>query len=216
MGGVVEAQIARAVTAVTRRDSMIAPRIVDQDLEVDRYEQDVQEQVERMFALRQPVAQDLRFTMSAIQIAGYLERAGDLAASIARRAIVLCEMREVPGLYSLPKLGDAAHTMLRDAVDAYRDRNTEKAVDVRHRDRELDDMYVALCRELLTHMLEDPQRISPGVHLLFVAKNMERIADHATNIAELVEYITTGTRVSDDRPRGESFPVDAPPPAEDP
>lgn len=215
MGGLVEAQIARAVTAVTQRDSEVAPRIIDQDSEIDRYEKDLQEQVERLFALRQPVAQDLRLTISAIQIAGYLERAGDLAASMARRAIVLCETREVPGLYALPKLGDASHTMLKDALDAYRDRDVEKAKAIRLRDRELDDMYVALCRELLTHMLEDPHRITPGVHLLFVAKNLERIADHATNIAELVDYVMTGTRASDDRPRGRTFLIEGDPPGDE-
>ncbi len=215
MGGLVEAQIARAVTAVAQRDSESATRIIEQDSEIDRYEQDIQEQVERLFALRQPVAQDLRMTISAIQIAGYLERAGDLAASMARRSIVLCETREVPGLYALPKLGDASHTMLKDALDAYRDRNVDQAKSIRYRDRELDDMYVALCRELLTHMLEDPHRITPGVHLLFVAKNLERIADHATNIAELVDYVTTGTRASEDRPRGRGFLMEGAPSPDD-
>ncbi len=217
MGGLVEAQVARAVTAVTQRDSRAAARIVDQDAEIDRCEQHIQDQVERLFALRQPVAQDLRLTISAIQIAGNLERAGDLAASMARRVVVLCETREVPGLYALPKFGDASHTMLRGALDAFRDRDIRQAKAIRHRDRELDDMYGGLCRELLTHMLEDPHRITPGVHLLFVAKNLERIADHATNIAELVDYVMIGTRASEDRLRGQdmlmggrSAPDDAP------
>ncbi len=205
MGGLVEAQVARAVTAVTQRDSAAAERIIEQDSEIDRCEENVQDQVEQLFALRQPVAHDLRLTISAIQIAGNLERAGDLAASMARRVMVLCETREVPGLYALPKFGDASHTMLRGALDAFRDRDIEHAKIIRHRDRELDDMYSGLCRELLTHMLEDPHRITPGVHLLFVAKNLERIADHATNIAELVDYVMVGTRASEDRPRGQDM-----------
>lgn len=218
MGGLVEAQTSRAVAAFVRRDSEAAAQVLRQENEVDSHELVVQQQVERIFALRQPVAQDLRCVLAALQTATNLERVGDLAESIAKRSILLAETREVPGLWIFPRFGAAAHDMLRDVLDSYGNRDEEKAKSVWGRDAELDEMYGSICRELMTHMIEDPRRITPGVHLLFIAKNLERIADHATNIAELVDYMLTGDRALDERPRGNVDDVEGPssPPPENP
>lgn len=210
MGGLVEAQTSRAVAACVRRDSGIAAQVLKREHEVDSHEQAIQEQVERIFALRQPVAQDLRCVLAALQIGTNLERAGDLAESVARRSILLCETWEVPGLWIFPRFGAAVHELLRDVLDSYGERDEKKAKSVWVRDAELDDMYASICRELMTHMIEDPRRITPGVHLLFIAKNLERIADHATNIAELVDYVLTGGRVVEERPRGNVEDVEGP------
>lgn len=210
MGGLVEAQTSRAISSCFQRDSGTAAEVLRKEHEVDSHEQAILEQVERIFALRQPVAQDLRCVLAALQTATNLERVGDLAESIAKRSIVLCEIQEVPGLWIFPRFGAAAHDMLRDVLDSYGNRDEKKAKSVWTRDAELDDMYASICRELMTHMIEDPRRITPGVHLLFIAKNLERIADHATNIAELVDYMLTGDRTVDGRPRGNVEDVEGP------
>ncbi len=210
MGGLTEAQVSRAVSAAVKRDSNCAELVLGHEPEIDRHEQMIQEQVERIFALRQPVAQDLRIVLAALQISSDLERVGDLAVSVAKRSIVLSETPEVPGLGILPRFGSATLSMLHDVLDSYGNRNEQQAQSVWERDAELDNMYASICRELLTHMMEDPRQITPGVHLLFIAKNFERIADHATNIAEDINYVLAGIRVIDERPRGNVEDVEGP------
>ena len=156
-----------------------------------------------MLALRQPMARDLRSVVGALRIASDVERIADYAANVAKRAIALSQMAPVRPVFQIPRMGAVARDMTRDVLDAYVTRNVEKAIEVWNRDEELDEMYSSLFRELLTYMMEDPRNITASTHLLFIAKNIERIGDHATNIAETVHYLVVGTPLRGVRPKGD-------------
>ena len=210
MGGLVEAQVATATIAVVEQDVDAAARTVEQDPAVDALEREVESFVIRLLALRQPVAQDLRQIVAALKMTSDFERIGDYAANVAKRSIVLSQ-------FSLPfKLGGLAHMArlvqesLKLTVDAVGDADADKAIQVWRSDDAVDDIYTAIFRELVTYMMEDPRQITPCTHLLFIAKNLERIGDHATNIAERVHYAVTGEMLPPARPRG-GFTTEATP-----
>jgi phosphate transport system protein len=203
MGGLAEAQVASAVDAVARRDVALSEAVVGRDERLDLLEADIEKRCIKLVALRQPMANDLRRTLSAIKIAGNLERCGDLAKSIAKRALVLTETEPVtPLTRSIERMGKLVTSRLRDVLDAYSTGDLNRAVAVWQRDQEVDEHYNSLFRELLTYMMGDPRTITPCAHLLFVAKNLERIGDHATNIAEIIHYELTGEPLSSPRPKG--------------
>ena len=207
LGGLAESQLGDAVDAVVRRDPALATKVLQQDDRLDEIEADVEQKAIRLIALRQPMANDLRKTMAAMKIASNLERCGDLAKNIAKRTLVLSEVEPVPALNrSIERMGRLVEARLKEVLDAYISNDAERAMEVWRRDEEVDEHYNSLFRELLTYMMADPRTITPCAHLLFVAKNLERIGDHATNIAEIVHYEITGEQVSSaDRPRADDL-----------
>jgi phosphate transport system protein len=204
MGGLAEGQLAAAIEAVMKRDSALAARVVEGDAQVDRLEQDVDGLVVRLLALRQPMARDLREILAALRIASDLERICDYAANVAKRSIVLNQSPPVRPVYTLPRMVKLAQALTKDVLDSYVARDADKALIVWARDEELDEMYSSLFRELLTYMMEDPRNITACTHLLFMAKNVERIGDHATNIAETVYFLVNGTPLTQARPKRDS------------
>jgi phosphate transport system protein len=207
LGGLAEAQLGDAVDAVVRRDPALATKVLQQDDRLDEIEADIEQKAIRLIALRQPMANDLRKTMAAMKIASNLERCGDLAKNIAKRTLVLSEIEPMPALNrSIERMGRLVETRLKEVLDAYISNDPERAMEVWRRDEEVDAHYNSLFRELLTYMMGDPRTITACAHLLFVAKNLERIGDHATNIAEIVHYEITGEQVSPaDRPRSDDL-----------
>ena len=187
MGGLAEAQVADAIDSVARLDAM---------------HRDIEKRAIRLIALRQPVASDLRKTLSAMKLAVDLERTGDLAKNIGKRALILADGAPLqPLTRSIERMGRLVSTRLRDVLDAYTAAEVDRALAVWSTDDEVDEHYNALFRELLTYMMGDPRTIGACTHLLFMAKNLERIGDHATNIAETVHYEITGDEILGDRPR---------------
>ncbi len=192
MGEIAVAQLEAGMDVLERRDSEAARQVIAADTEIDALELEVGHDVVRLLALRQPMARDLREILAALRIASDIERIGDYAANAAKRSIALNEspaIAPVPGLNALARL---AAELLREVLLAYRDRDGDRALAVRARDAELDAMYTSLFRELLTYMAEDPRSISSSIHVLFIAKNLERVGDHATNIAENIWFIIHG------------------------
>ncbi len=204
MGGLAEAQLADAIDAIARRDTSRAEGAVGGDKRIDELQQQVEDQALKVLALRQPMAVDLRETLAAIKSASELERIGDLAKNIAKRAIVLNREPPIRLTQSLARMGGQALAQLKLVLDAYSDRDAEAAEAVWRRDGEIDEMYNSLFRELLTYMMEDPRTIGLCTHLLFVAKNIERTGDHATNIAEVVYHMVTGGHLATDRPKADT------------
>ncbi|MGV8929915.1 MAG: phosphate signaling complex protein PhoU [Brevundimonas sp.] len=212
MGGLAEAQVADAVDSVARRDVALGRAVVDRDARLDAMHRDIERKAIRLIALRQPVASDLRRTLASMKLAMDLERTGDLAKNIAKRGLVLAEGEPLqPLTRSIERMGKLVSMRLRDVLDAYAAGEIERAVAVWNTDDEVDEHYNALFRELLTYMMGDPRTITAGTHLLFMAKNLERIGDHATNIAETIYYEVTGQEFSGERPRWNPAPDDAPP-----
>ncbi len=206
MGGLAEAQVADAVEAVARRDVALAQSVVQRDHKLDELEKDVERKCIRLIALRQPMANDLRKTVAAMKIATSLERTGDLAKNIAKRAMVIAEAEPMsPLTRSIERMGKLVSSRLRDVLDAYKGGRQDLAQSVWVSDTEVDEHYNALFRELLTYMMGDPRTISASTHLLFMAKNLERIGDHATNIAEHIHYELTGEDYVEDRPKGDTL-----------
>ncbi len=203
MGGMAESLLQGAIDAVVRRDSGLAARIIEGDRRIDDFERQIEAEAVRILALRQPVGVDLRLAVSAIRIAIDLERIGDLAKNIAKRALVLNAERPVRLTQGLVQMGRQCLVQLKAVLDAYAARSPDAALDVWRRDEEIDEHYNSLFRELLTYMMEDPRTIGLATHLLFVAKNLERIGDHATNVAELVYYQSTGRNVNEERPKSD-------------
>lgn len=204
MGGITESQVALAAEAIMNRDTAAATRAVEADPRVDALERDVEQLVIRMLALRQPMASDLRLIVAALKMTGDLERVGDYAANVAKRAIVLAQFSLPYSLAAIANMARLVQEGLKNVIDAIGERDTEKAVQVWRSDQMVDDLYTAIFRELITYMMEDPRNITPCTHLLFIAKNLERIGDHATNIAENLYYAVTGEVLPDTRPKGDS------------
>ncbi|RCK47671.1 PhoU family transcriptional regulator [Thalassospira profundimaris] len=201
MGGLAESQLISAIRAISKRDSELAEQVIVSDLRIDKLEQEVQDFAVRVLALRQPMADDLRQVVTALKLSNDLERIGDLAKNIAKRAQVLNQIPPIRPVQVIPNMARLAQEIIKDVLDAYIENDAEKAQRVWARDQEVDDMYNSLFRELLTYMMEDPRNITASTHLLFIAKNIERIGDHATNIAETIYY----------RIKGEDLPVDGRP-----
>ena len=210
MGGLVESQITATVAAITNRDSAAAEKIISNDQEIDDLEISVERQVVKMLALRQPMADDLRAVIGALRISSDLERMGDLAANIAKRTIALASLEQFPTLPGLRSMASAVQGMMKDSLDAYVDNDHEKAMKTWHDDQRVDELYNSIFRELLTYMFEDPKRLTACAHLLFVAKNMERIGDHVTNICEIIHYHSTGERTMGERPKADTTPLHTP------
>jgi phosphate transport system protein len=204
MGGLAEHILGNAFDALEKRDPRLAESVVQSDRQIDAFQREVEEQVITMIARRQPMANDLRHIMAALRITGDLERIGDLAKNIAKRALAIAnENYPTPLMSGLRHMVERALQQLKDVLDAYAERNPETAVRVWREDEQVDAMYNSVFRELLTYMMEDPRNIGLCTHLLFGAKNIERIGDHTTNIAETVHYMVRGTPIADDRPKGD-------------
>jgi phosphate transport system protein len=201
MGGMAETQLAAAIEAVSKRDSDLAGEVIENDTKVDELEHEVEALVVRLLALRQPMARDLRQIVAALKTATDLERICDYAANVAKRSIVLNQSAPVKPVYALPRMGALCQAMVKDMLDAYVERDADKALSVWLRDEELDEMYTSLFRELLTYMIEDARNITPCTHLLFMAKNLERIGDHTTNIAETLYFLVHGKPLAQIRPK---------------
>ena len=208
MGGLAEAQLDSALQALVRRDSELATRVVAADAQLDELEQEVQHFTVRMLALRQPVASDLRHIVAALKIASEIERIGDYAANIAKRSIVLNHLPAVQPVTAVLHMARIVQQVLKDILDAYVERDLEEAIRVWNRDEEVDEIYTGLFRELLTYMMEDPRTITACTHLMFMAKNIERIGDHATNMAEVLHFVVAGTPIKGTRPKGNSIGVE--------
>ncbi len=207
MGGLVETAISQASRALEERDIELAKEIRAADKQIDRLEEKVNEDVARVIALRAPTASDLRTVLSVMKISANLERCGDYAKNLAKRTSVLVEMQPVGGTAkSVRRMAREVELMLKDVLDAYIQRDVHLAEQVRQRDQEVDQMYNALFREFLTHMMEDPRNITATMHLHFIAKNLERTGDHVTSIAEQVIYLVTGKRPEESRPKGDKTP----------
>jgi len=203
MGGMAESQLADAIDAVTKRDSELAAQVIQADDKVDQLERDLDNLAVRLLALRQPMARDLREVVAALKIASDLERICDYAANVAKRSIALAQSPPIQPAHALPRMAQLALLLVKDVIDAYVERDPDKALDVWNRDEELDEMYSSLFREFLTYMMEDPRNIGVYTHLLFMAKNIERIGDHATNIAEDLYYLVYGRPLDQVRPKGD-------------
>lgn len=202
MGGLAESLLASAIQAVATRDIDLAAQVVESDDQVDGLEHEVATFTVRLLALRQPMASDLRNIIAALKISSDLERIADYAANVAKRVIALSEKPTVKPVSRIPRLGREVQQMIKDVLDAFVEGDVDKAIRVWEHDREVDEMYDSLFRELLTYMMEDPRSITACTHLLFVAKNIERIGDHITNIAEDIYYLVEGQPWTKARPKG--------------
>jgi phosphate transport system protein len=211
MGSLAELELQNAVQALVRRNAELGHQIVQDDVRIDELEQNATAQVVRLLALRQPMASDLREIVAALKIASDLERIGDYAANIGKRVVALSQTPPFKLPAALPRMGWLAQQNMRDTLAAYAERNPEKALRAWQADEELDETYSSLFRELLTHMMEDPRNIGSCTHLLFIAKNIERIGDHATNTAETVYFMVLGEPIGTARPKGDSSSYMPPP-----
>lgn len=205
MGGQAERLVADGVTSLIRRDVTLAQKVVLVDATVDQMQREIEERAILVIAKRQPVASDLREIVAAIRIANDLERIGDLAKNVGKRVVAIeGEYHPAKLVRGVEHISDLVLEQLKEVLDAYAARNEAKAVEVWGRDGAIDTMYTSLFRELLTYMMEDPRNISVCTHLLFCAKNIERIGDHATNIAEIVYYMVTGQNLPETRPKADA------------
>lgn len=204
MGGLAENALGQAFDALEKRDPNLAEAVIESDKAIDRLQREIDEQVVKMIARRQPLADDLRHVIAALRITSDLERIGDLAKNTAKRALAISqEPYPKPLMSGLRNMVERALRQLKDVLDAYAERNSELALAVWREDEQIDAMYNSIFRELLTYMMEDPRNIGLCTHLLFGAKNIERIGDHTTNIAEIVQYLVHGQSILDDRPKGD-------------
>jgi phosphate transport system protein len=209
MGGLVEDAILNAAKSLETRDEELAEEVRDRDRVIDDLEQQINEEAARVIALRAPTAVDLRLILSIIKLSGNLERIGDYAKNIAKRTTVLAQMSQVNGApSSLRRMAKEVERMLKDALDAYIQRDADLAQEVIHRDHDVDQMYNALFREFLTFMMEDPRNITACMHLHFIAKNIERMGDHVTSICEQVVYLVTGEVPEERRPKADKTSLD--------
>ncbi len=205
MGGLVESALSDAARALETQDETLADQVRRNDAAIDALEEEVNSECARLIALRAPIAGDLRTVLTVMKIATSLERCGDYAKNLAKRALVLGTMAQIPGAAgAIRRMARQVGLLLKDALDAFVTRDAGLAEEVRQRDHEVDQMYNALFREFLTHMMEDNRNISACMHLHFIAKNIERVGDHATSIAEQVIYLATGALPGEARPKAEA------------
>jgi len=201
MGGLAEAAIADSMRALVNRDVETARRVIEDDKKLDALEAEIERLAVQVIALRAPMANDLREVVAALKIAGIVERIGDYAKNIAKRVSAIDEGRNLKPLSLLPEMARMTGDMLHSVLDAFAARDAQKAAEVCERDKAVDDFHNSIFRTLLTFMMEDPHNITPATHLLFIAKNLERIGDHTTNVAEMVYFAATGTHLGE-RERG--------------
>ncbi len=203
MGGNAEKMVSEAVDALANADTVLAHQVVAADPRLDALQREIEDLAVMTIARRQPVAVDLRELIGVIRVAGDLERVGDLAKNIAKRTIKIGVESRVPrAIVGIRHMNEVATELMKDVLDAYAQRDAERAREVWERDVDLDALEDSVFRDLLTHMMEDPRNISFCAHMLFCSKNIERIGDHATNIAETVVYLVTGETMPSERPRG--------------
>jgi phosphate transport system protein len=204
MGGHAERMVEQAVAALVNADPGLAQKVIRDDAVLDEGQREIDDKAIIIIAKRQPMATDLREIVGAIRISADLERVGDLGKNVAKRVVAVIDGRQPTSLFrGLEALANLALTQLKEVLDVYASRSVDRIGFVRDRDDQIDAMYTSLFRELLTYMMEDPRNITPCTHLLFCAKNIERIGDHATNIAETIYYIVTGDQMPADRPKGD-------------
>jgi phosphate transport system protein len=204
MGGLAEQQISDAIDALDRRDAMLAQQVIASDVQIDALQREIEEKVILTIARRQPMAVDLREIVGALRISNDLERIGDLAKNIAKRVLALdSEFRSQKVMRGVEHMAELVLAQIKDVLDAYARRDAQKAIAVWRSDEGVDAVNNSLFRELLTYMMEDPRNISICIHLLFCAKNIERMGDHATNIAETVYYMVEGRTLGEERPKGD-------------
>lgn len=208
MGELSQTQLAGAIDALLLRDTAVAARVVREDFEVDELEREVDARAIRVLALRQPIARDLRHVLSALRIGIEFERICDFAANIAKRAIALNAHSPDEWINEIAELGNLALKQLASVVASFRERDPNKALAVWAQDEVIDDTHTGIYRRLIDYMKLDPARVPIGAHLLFIAKNIERIGDHATNIAESVYYLITGETLAGPRPKGDKSSMD--------
>jgi phosphate transport system protein len=201
MGGLAEDQLANAMTALVKRDTRLADKIIQGDEKIDLLELSVEEKAILTIAKRQPMARDLREIMVAIRVSSDLERIGDLAKNLAKRTHAIADPLPRKLAVGLTRMGELALAQLKNVLDAYATRDSEKAMDVWQHDEDIDALYNSIFRELLTYMMEDPRMIGVCTHLLFATKNIERIGDHSTNIAENIYFLVHGKPLRDERPK---------------
>ncbi len=202
MGGLAEKLVADSITALLTRDTVLARKVIETDRVVDRMQQTIEEQAILTIARRQPMAVDLRAVVAALRVSNDLERIGDLAKNTAKRVGAIEGDFRSPKLFGgINHMSELVLAQLKQVLDAYAQRDNVRATEVWRHDGEVDALYTSLFRELLTYMMEDPRNIGFCTHLLFAAKNVERIGDHATNIAETVHFLVTGQMLADDRPK---------------
>jgi phosphate transport system protein len=197
MGGLAEHAIEEAMRCLTQRDVEAAAHVVENDKKLDALEIETERRAVQLIALRAPMASDLRDVVAALKISGVVERIGDYAKNIAKRVPLLDNVAKIEPLSLLPEMARICIEMVHNVLDAFVERDADAAIRVCERDSAVDDFYDSIFRTLLTHMMENPQNIGQSAHLLFVAKNLERIGDHATNIAEMVYYAATGEHMTD-------------------
>jgi len=209
MGGLVEDAIRNGAKSLKNRDEEQAEQVRRADKAIDALEEQINQECALLLALRQPAASDLRTVLTVMKIAGNLERVGDYAKNMAKRTTVLVHMQPIDGAGgAIRRMAKEVQLMLSDALDAYMRRDLDMAHDVRQRDLEVDQMYNALFREFLTFMMEDPRNISACMHLHFIAKNIERMGDHVTAIADQVIYLVSGVMPEDARPKANAANYD--------
>lgn len=201
MGGLAEDQLEHAILALSKRDVTLADQVIMRDEKIDALEREIEEKAILTIAKRQPMAQDLREIMVAIRVSSDIERIGDLAKNTAKRTHAISESLPRRLSTGLARMGVMAQAQLKDVLDAYARKDDEMAMRVWRSDEDLDALYNSIFRELLTYMMEDPRNISLCTHLLFGAKNLERIGDHTTNIAENIHYLIHGKTISETRPK---------------
>jgi phosphate transport system protein len=204
MGGLAESALASAIDALVKRDNAVALRLLEEDVKIDDLEREIESQAIEILARRQPVADDLREIVSTLKISSDLERIGDYAKNIGKRATVINQSSPLKPISVIPEMSRIARRMINEVLDAFIERDAAKALAVWQRDEQIDELYNSLFRELLTYMMESPSAITPCTHLLFVAKNIERIGDHVTNIAEIVHYVARGEMIDAARPKSDN------------
>jgi phosphate transport system protein len=204
MGGLVESQTALARDGLLRKDADSASRAIELDPRVDALAMEAEQTTIRMLALRQPMAIDLRRIVGTLKIANDLERVGDYASNVAKRSLVLQQYPTNFSMNGVSRLARGVQENLKAIIDAVGEDDAERAAEVWRSDESLDDIYNGIFRELVTHMMEDVRNITPATHLLFIAKNLERMGDHATNIAETLYYAVKGERLPAQRPKGDT------------
>ncbi|MGG5885919.1 phosphate signaling complex protein PhoU [Falsiroseomonas sp. HC035] len=204
MGGLAERQVNDATVALTRRDATLAAEVIGRDAALDQLEREIEAFCIRILATRQPMAIDLRFIVAAMKVAHNLERIGDYARNAAKRSVVVAQQPALGSLNGFQRMARLVQENLKAAIDALVNDDAEAAARVWGNDEPVDDVYNGIFREMLTFMMEDPRNITAATHLLFIAKNLERIGDHATNIAETVHYAVRGDSLPDERPKADS------------
>ncbi|MBO6826762.1 MAG: phosphate signaling complex protein PhoU [Sneathiella sp.] len=207
MGGLAESQLEAAIRALVDRNSDLAQSTIEADVDIDELEKEIDNKAVRILALRNPVADDLRNVISALKIASTLERVADYSANIAKRVIALNTSETTRSVSAIPRMGELVRHMIDDTLTAYAKNDAELAYAVWHRDQDVDQLYNSMFRELLTYMMEDPRSITTCTHMIFMAKNIERIGDHMTNIAEIIIYQVTGEAPKQNRPKGDKTSV---------